>query len=64
MLRNNINPEILLNLKAFKQSSALCLLNFLIWKIKLKIKNINSIVKIFIFSISLNRYINIKEVNK
>ena len=31
ILKNNINPETLLNLKAVKQSSGLCLLNFLIW---------------------------------
>ena len=31
ILKNNINPEILLNLKADKQSSGLFLLNFLIW---------------------------------
>ena len=47
MLKNNINPEILFNLKASKQLFGFNLLNFLICKNKLKIKNTNKVVKIF-----------------
>ncbi len=64
MLKNKINPEILLNLKACKQSFALSLLNLKIWYAKVKQNDINKNEKIFKPIMFLNKYINIKQVNK